>query len=180
MYTITRQNAAESLNVSTRSIDRYIRSGKIRSEKKWKIVYLNSEDIENLKNWSSSKQEIIIPKKIKNYSQEYKNTESISESIYTDLKETIEKKDQKIEDLSIKLWQAEEIARNSISMIDFKKSQFLLEESNSSLEKELDKLKEEKKEKEKEISEEKKLNIVLISISVVLLSLSIIIWFAKI
>ena len=42
MYTYTRQDAADFLWISTRSIDRYIKSGKLRSKKEWKIVYLTS------------------------------------------------------------------------------------------------------------------------------------------
>jgi predicted site-specific integrase-resolvase len=34
LYTLTRQEAADKLEISVRSIDRYIKSGKIRSEKK--------------------------------------------------------------------------------------------------------------------------------------------------
>jgi hypothetical protein len=51
------------------------------------------------------------------------------EKIYLDMKQDIKTKDQAIQDLSIKLGQAQEIAKNSVSLIEFKKSQFLLEES---------------------------------------------------
>jgi excisionase family DNA binding protein len=33
MYKLTRKEAADLLNISTRSIDRYIKSGKIRTKK---------------------------------------------------------------------------------------------------------------------------------------------------
>ena len=45
MYKLTRKEAAELLNISTRSIDRYIKSGKIRTKKDWKVVCVNDEDI---------------------------------------------------------------------------------------------------------------------------------------
>jgi predicted site-specific integrase-resolvase len=34
LYRLTRQEAADELDISVRSIDRYIKTGKIRSEKK--------------------------------------------------------------------------------------------------------------------------------------------------
>jgi excisionase family DNA binding protein len=40
MYKYTRQEAAEMLNISTRSVDRYIKSGKLRSKKEGKIVFV--------------------------------------------------------------------------------------------------------------------------------------------
>jgi excisionase family DNA binding protein len=40
MYKYTRQEAAELLGISTRSVDRYIKAGKLRSKKDGKIVYL--------------------------------------------------------------------------------------------------------------------------------------------
>jgi hypothetical protein len=51
------------------------------------------------------------------------------EPIYSDLREEIRKKDDVIQTLSLRLGKAEEIAKNSVSLIDYKKSQFLLEES---------------------------------------------------
>ena len=74
MYTYTRQDAADLLWISTRSIDRYIKSGKLRSKKEWKIVYVNDDDIKNLSWWQDSKQEIIDkkPEKKTNWSERNK------------------------------------------------------------------------------------------------------------
>lgn len=74
MYTITREQASVELNMSTRSIDRYIRSGKLRSKKEGKIVYIHTDDVKNLLG-TETKQEIILQTKS---SQKNKN----------DLKET--------------------------------------------------------------------------------------------
>jgi len=40
MYKYTRQEAAKKLKISTRSVDRYIKAGKLRSQKDGKIVYV--------------------------------------------------------------------------------------------------------------------------------------------
>jgi len=64
-------------------------------------------------------------------SQEIINAQSRAtlEKIYLDLRTEIKQKDDKIAELSEKLGQAQEIAKNSVSLVEFKKSQFLLEES---------------------------------------------------
>jgi len=75
MYTLTRSEAAELINVSTRSIDRYIKAGKIRTKKEGKVIYLHRVDVENLGNTGEVKQqEVIMPQEKKSYS-EYKKEE---------------------------------------------------------------------------------------------------------
>ena len=133
MYNITRQDAADSLWISTRSVDRYIKSWKLRAKKEWKTILINSFDLENINKWPKKKQEIITPNRTENQSFNNKpiNTNEVN-FIYNDLKNIIKDKDLKIEELSVKLGKAEEIVKSSISMIEFKKSQYLLSQSKSS------------------------------------------------
>ena len=202
MYRYTRQEAAERLNVSTRSIDRYIRSGKLRGKKEGKIIYIHEQDVENLSHDTSQNQpEVIIQEKKSNphsrtetsYTsaqeydplnefriQEYPNSQSGLERIYTDLRNEIQKKDTAIQELSIKLWQAQEIAKNSVSLVEFKKSQFLLEESKWHLSQELSGLRERGKQLEQKLKYEKSTNYILISFCVVLVLAIGIVWFLKI
>lgn len=193
MYKLTRQDAADSLNISTRSIDRYIKAWKLRSKKDWKVVYVNTDDIENMI-WSWDYQhEVIVEKKVNNFSNTYDNQEQVQTvsktdeniswtlgTIYKDLKEEIQKKDQLIQNLAMRVWQAEEVAKNSVSLIDFKKSQYLLEESKEHLDKELTQLEKDKEKLAKELKYEKTSNILLIIFVVVLLAIAWTIWFMKI
>jgi hypothetical protein len=80
----------------------------------------------------------------------------------------------------LKLWKAEEIAKNSISLMDFKKSQFLLEESKWYLSWEVENLKKEKNKLTKELKYEKNTNNIMIIFLVLLLILTAVIWFMKI
>lgn len=196
MYKLTRQDASELLNMSTRSIDRYIKSWKIRSKKDWKIVYVHEDDINALKDWWSQNQEVIVPEKKSNktsYNTIENDEENIKvvnnsnstwlavlEPIYEDLRNEINKKDIIIQDLSIRLWKAEEIAKNSVSISEFKKSQFLLEESKWFLSKEVDDLKHTSIKLQKELKYEKSTNNMLVVFILILLTISVIIWFSKI
>ncbi|NDK08558.1 excisionase family DNA-binding protein [Candidatus Gracilibacteria bacterium] len=191
MYKLTRKEAADLLNISTRSVDRYIKSGKIRTKKDGKVVCVNEEDISRLKNNGDSIQEVILPSKKENntnndsdfvtdYIPSDSKSLSVLDNIYDDLKKEIIKKDSVIQDLSIKLGRAEEMAKNSISLIEFKKSQFLLEEGKEFLSQEITDLKTEKNRLLKDLNYEKSTNSILMIFILVLITLGIIIWFANI
>lgn len=185
MYTLTRQDAAEKLNISTRSIDRYIKSGKIRSQKDGKVVYVNDSDVDTILSWWSVKQEVIYSKEdVKDDKKIVKHDNNSAsgtlEKIYEDLRNEIQKKDELIQTLSVRVWKSEEIAKNSVSLIEFKKSQFLLEESKGNLHKEIDDMEKEKNKLKKELKYEKTTNIILIVFVVLLLIIASTIWFVRI
>lgn len=197
MYSITRQQAAEKLWVSTRSIDRYVKSGKLRSKKEGKIIYIHSSDIANLSSeGNDTKPEVIIPKETKQtYSEAPSYTQAAKqqsnevmdpqaratlEKIYLDMKSDIKVKDQAIQDLSIKLGQAQEVAKNSVSLVEFKKSQFLLEESKGHLAGENTDLKEKTQNLSQKLKYEKTTNYILIAFCVILILALWALWFLKI
>lgn len=182
------------LNMSTRSIDRYIRAGKLRFKKDGKIIYIHNQDVENIK-WGTSQHEVIVPQKNEPTSHWHNtagshNTQKLQtmvqeknsslHAIYEDLRNEIRKKDDVIQTLSIRLGQAEELAKNSVSMIEFKKSQFLLEESKWYLTQEVDTLRSENTKLSKDLKYEKNTNTIMIFFLIALLALTGIIWFIKI
>ncbi len=146
MYSYTRAEAAEVLAISTRSLDRYVKAGKLRSKKKGKIVYIKNEDVDKMAGKHKSKPQVIVGNtnnktttKSVATSQDINNSPTLS-AIYTDLRKEAKQKDELIQNLSIRLGRAEEIAKNSVNLVEFKKSQFLLEESKGHLNKELGEL----------------------------------------
>ena len=187
MYKLTRQDVADRLNISTRSVDRYIKAWKLRSKKEWKVVYVKQADVDSLLWWWENKQEVIVDKKFINNSENQKtiarNDENVAWTlwtIYKDLKEEIHKKDELIQTLAMRVWKAEEIAKNSVSLLDFKKSQYLLEESKENLSKDMEELEKEKERLSSELKYEKTSNIILILFVVILLFIAWTIWFMKI
>ena len=175
MYNVTRQDAADALQISVRSVDRYIKSWKLRITKGWKNILIHSSDIENIRTWGKAKQHVIIqeapaqkfssaPQEPINRSMNETNLstgkkQSSLETIYSDLRKEIEKKDEIIQTLALRVWKAEEIAKNSISINDFKKSQFLLEESKSAINTELHASKKQKEKLTRELQYEKQVKI---------------------
>jgi hypothetical protein len=187
MYELTRQDVADKLNISTRSVDRYIKAWKLRSKKDGKVVYVNQSDVEKLIGWWEVKQEVIIEQKNVNNTENQKTVVRSDDNvawtlwaIYKDLKEEIKQKDELIQTLAMRVWKAEEIAKSSVSLIDFKKSQYLLEESKEHLSKDLEELEREKEVLFKELKYEKTTNIILIAFVIILLAIAWTIWFMKI
>ena len=180
MYKVTREEASSLLKISTRSIDRYIRAWKLRSKKDWKIVYINQDDINNfLWNWNS-KVEILNENKENSLWLSTKNQDEILSEVYYDLKNQIFNKDTEIRSLYSKIWMLEEHIKNSISLLEYKKNQFLLEESKITILSELENTKWELDRIKKELFQEKKLNYITIIVSTILLLALLIIWFIKI
>jgi hypothetical protein len=207
MYDLTRQEASEILNMSVRSIDRYIKSWKIRAKKDWKIVYLNRGDIHNLVSGEKKVAEVIIPKKQekiieeKNENQnniyswddiraantkgiikksDFDKISSTFEKMFNDLRDENKQKDKLIQGLSMRLWKAEEVNKNSIPIIEYKKSQFLLEQSKISLNNEVFDIKKEKNDLEKKLDYEKNTNRLLIGFVIILFIVAGVIFFIKI
>lgn len=96
------------------------------------------------------------------------------------MKHDIKQKDQAIQDLSIRLGQAQEIAKNSVSLIEFKKSQFLLEESKTHIAQEASLIKKQAEELKKKLKYEKSTNYILIAFCIILMIGLALIWFLKI
>lgn len=200
MYNYTRQEAADFLGISTRSIDRYIKSWKLRSKKEWKIVYVNDDDVKNMSWNSDTKHEIIDKEELQEIKKSQENNYKVEEvpvetkeielktnfktyaldKVYDDLRAEIKQKDEVIQDLSIKLGRAEEIVKNSVSMIDFKRSQMLLEDSKTHLWSAISELKSKNETLEKDLKHEKTTKYILFITVLILFIISLIIWWANI
>lgn len=173
--------------MSTRSIDRYIRSGKLRSKKEGKIVYIHTDDVKNLLG-TETKQEIILQtkssQKNKNDLKETSLTKNDWENnfvrFYDDLKSEIKQKDEEIKKLNQEIGRMQEVVKNSISLLEYKKSHFLLEESKHSLSAELDQVKKELSQKTQEAKDERILNYIMIAVTCVIFILMILLWVMKI
>ena len=180
MYELTRQDAAEKLWMSTRTIDRYVKSWKIRAKKQWKIIYLHSDDLNNL-NSNTKVQEVIIERptyfaktpleKVKKEIVSYNNNQGLDQ-VYSDLRTDIKEKDKLITELSIRVWQAEEVVKNSVSLLDYKKSQLLLEESKTNLNQLIIDLESDKEELNKQLKYQKTNNLIMLIALVVLFAIA--------
>jgi excisionase family DNA binding protein len=139
-FTLDRDTAARRLWVSTRTIDRHIQWGRIRTRRIGKKMFIEEDDIENLRLQDTSRREETYEvisdsgksqKTMKNQlvTPTVIDSQAITEftRLYDDAKRLIEKKDEVILDLSYRLGKTETELKNSISLTEYKKATFLLE-----------------------------------------------------
>ena len=146
-FTLDRYAAADSLAISTRTLDRYVKAGKIRSKKVGKKVFVHDGDLEILRNElgrevdDTARQEdveILSPKaedgEIVFFDEAKKDTGFRRkpvlvdyQDLFEDAQKRIDEKDRVIRELLYRVGQAEAELKNSVSMIEFKKTSYLLE-----------------------------------------------------
>lgn len=146
-FTLDRYAAAENLAISTRTLDRYVKAGKLRSKKVGKKVFVHDGDLEILRNElgrevdDSARQEdveFVSPKaedgEIVFFDDVKKDTGFRRkpvlvdyQDLFEDAQKRIDEKDRVIRELSYRVGQAEAELKNSVSMIEFKKTSYLLE-----------------------------------------------------
>ena len=201
-YTFDREMAAKELEISTRTLDRYIKAGKIRSKKIGKKIFLNAPDIEKIKiseAWTSSPEVSEIT---------YESSGAVSETspeatsadvtffpeewstrfrrksvvvdyreLYEDSRKAIVSKDKLIQELSYKAGKAEAELKNSISLLEYKKTTFLLESVKVKNEEDEKKHTETIAALEKEMKKEKMVSGFLLVATIILFIACAAIWF---
>ncbi|MDD2891736.1 MAG: helix-turn-helix domain-containing protein [Candidatus Gracilibacteria bacterium] len=183
-YTIDRYEGAKILGCSTRTIDRYISAGKIRSKRIGKKVYLHDEDMRIIQNGGIQEDYIVLD------SDGHMVTASHEESSFTrrpvtvdykqlfdDAQKAIERKDTLIQELSYRAGQAEAELKNSISMIEYKKATMLLESSKIHSEEERKNLDKKIGEITLDLEQKNTLNILLMILISILFVVAVILWF---
>ena len=139
-YSVSRESAAESLKMSTRSVDRYIRRGKLRAQKVGKMVWIHSDDLLTLqgRGWQSNYAETSAPAAdplalvAAAPATPALPSPEIS-AVIESMEQKIDEKDQLIQDLSYRLGTAEIELKNSVPLADHKRVAFLLEDAKRNL-----------------------------------------------
>jgi excisionase family DNA binding protein len=144
-FAIDRVEAAKRLSVSTRTVDRHIQAGRIRTKRIGKKMFLHEDDVEVIRKSDSphSEEYIVIENMNQDdvpeiVSREQKQTLPSLHTegpnyvqLYETSQKIITKKDEVIQDLSYRLGKAETELKNSIPLIEYKKTTFLLETAKS-------------------------------------------------
>ncbi len=147
-FSLDRDGASRRLGVSSRTIDRHIQAGRIRTRRIGKKMYLEEDDVETLRMSDPSRREedyIIIhddgdreiPEIVDTPMRHIEPTSHPSAGltelvrIYEDARSLIAQKDATIQDLSYKLGKAETELANSVPVLEYKKNAFLLESAKS-------------------------------------------------
>lgn len=147
-FSLDRDGASRRLWVSSRTIDRHIQAGRIRTRRIGKKMFLEEDDVETLRMTDPSRREedyIVIQtdtpepdmpeimQKSKQIVDPKQESMALTEivRIYEDARDQIARKDTIIQELSYKLWKAETELANSTPNLEYKKATFLLESAKS-------------------------------------------------
>lgn len=181
-YNFDREQAADELAVSTRTLDRYVKSGKIRTKRIGKKIFLNDDDIRSIKNESP---EIVRPTDTKVsdeivfFDEEVPQTNFRKKPVMIDYRDLYEdalrrmaEKDRVIQDLSYRAGHAESELKHSISLAEYKKTTFLLESAKSKTEEEKQVFETKVSELQTAVKKERSLVYVLLSLVTLLLLMS--------
>lgn len=119
-FVIGRKEAAKLLWISTRSVDRRIRAGKLLYKKQWKKVLLSKSQIDSLVNEEKidvvhSPSQVMM---VKNTKKENVNVDSLVQ-LLKEKDKIIEEKNQMLIMVQQKIWQLEEKLKNSIALPDY-------------------------------------------------------------
>lgn len=150
-FTLDRVDAAKRLGVSTRTIDRHIQAGRIRTRRIGKKMFLEEDDVEEVRLSDPSRREedYIVIMDDKNIESDLtleweildRNHQTVLSRqnqmlpeflrLYDEAIANIAKKDDIIQDLSYRLGKSETELKNSIPLVEYKKTSFLLESAKS-------------------------------------------------
>ena len=183
-YTIDRYEGAKILACSTRTIDRYISAGKIRSKRMGKKVFLHTEDIRILQNGGIQEDYIVLDSDGRVMTTGHEESSFTRRPIMVDYKllfedaqKSLERKDTLIQELSYRAWQAESELKSSISLIEYKKATMLLESSKIYNETERKNLDTKIMEMSMNLEQKNTTNIILMILVSLLFMVAVIFWF---
>lgn len=143
-FTLDREWAAARLGVSSRTIDRHIQAGRIRTRRIGKKMFLDDDDVDSLRDMDSARKSedyvVLMDDEIQS-DHEIVHTRNQVQSLstvdiaavtelvrlYEETRTLIATKDETIKDLSYKLWKIETELRNTVPIVDYNKATFLLE-----------------------------------------------------
>ncbi len=132
VFTLTREEASRAAGVSTRTIDRYIQSGKIRTKRDGKVIMLHKEDVSQMKTgWIQTDYEVLPPKPMMTATISYDSRE-VQNEILQALETIVKEKDALIQELTFKLGRLEAEMQNTVPKLEHKKAVLALEEAYAS------------------------------------------------
>lgn len=161
-YTISRDEASKMLGVSTRTVDRYISAGKIRSKREGKIIMLHTDDVKKYQSGGGEQKdyEVIAPKPTLSPAIGYDPREWQNEILHA-IEKIIKEKDMIIQELTFKIGKMEWELAHSVPSLEHKKSLLALEEAHHNRMHDMDLMIQAKKEIEQKLNKERILSTIL-------------------
>ncbi len=144
-YSISREDAAKQINVSTRTLDRWMRSGKLKFKTRGRSVFVRTADLTKLGEKTTKKQrsakqaesESVAPRIIVEPNKE----EKVFQRLYEDATGELKQKQEKLEAASFRVGQLEAQVKASVPLLEYKQREDELQKETSGLKDQLHVLK---------------------------------------
>ena len=155
LYNVDRKDASEFLGVSERTIDRYVRAGKLRCRKVGHHVYLSKEEllllkttqedipvrvaeedttvVENTQTTQTVEQEAPLDLSLPVHST---LEDTVYKHLYEESRQELDKKQREVEALHYRLGQIEYEMKNTVPLLEYSKQKEHLEVENKVLQEE--------------------------------------------
>lgn len=190
-FAIDRNEAARRLSVSTRTVDRHIQAGRIRTKRIGKKMYLHEDDVETLRltEVGDDREEFVVVDKEDKPEPEIVHRDkqvtppSMKDSsvdfwtLYRDAQQTIVKKDEIIQDLAYRLGKSESDLKNSIPLVEYKKATFLLESAKTKTDSDATALSGKIHDLEKEVGKRNSYILWLATLLIIVITFSLVVFF---
>lgn len=145
LYNVDRKEASDFLEVSERTLDRYIRAGKLTFKKVGHHVYLSKDELDVLKNTLvQSVEQVAVVHSTKPADKSlpaldlsttaYQEVENlVFKNLYENTKQELDKKQREVEMLNYRLGKIEFEIKNTVPLLEYSKEKDSLEEQNVQL-----------------------------------------------
>lgn len=149
-FVLDRDAAASRLWVSSRTVDRHIQAGRIRTKRIGKKIFLEDEDVEGLRNLDPARREedyVVIfdtessgprtelhpEESLPVVKRSDESTKALRELVrlYEETQSIVQRKEETIQDLSYKLGKVETEMKNMVPLVEYNKATFMLESAKS-------------------------------------------------
>jgi len=150
LFTVTREDAADILAVSLRTLDRYLKKGKLKSKSDGRIVLIHSQSLADFtkkisvptkKSPMKKKRKLLSRKEIPEAETIEVSSGSVEEKVFRELYEEASKelrgKQEKLEAASFRVGQLEAQLKNSVPLLEHKKKEEELGHESSRLKEKL-------------------------------------------
>lgn len=142
-YTTTRETASELLSVSTRTLDRYLKTGKLRSKSIKRKVFVHSDDLAKLsgrlRKKPKAKRRTVHADSAAEPAVTVENApeEKVFRELYAEATTELKTKQEKLEAASFRVGQLETQLKNSVPLLEYKQKEDELSGENKRLKEKL-------------------------------------------
>lgn len=148
-YTVTREEAAHQLDVSTRTLDRWLKSGKLKSKMISRNIFVHANQLAKLLRVQAQKklrvrksdraEDIAIPSSQSFVTDQY-SEEKVFRQLYEEVNTDLKAKQEKLEAASFRVGQLENQLKNSVPLLEYKQKEDELRQEAEAVKKNLDSL----------------------------------------